>query len=145
MPIIVQSKILLVTNDASEESHTVHILSKYHFANLVIRLQTAKEASKYFAAFQSSEPNSEEDFPEMIILSFGMGVTESHNLVLQSREGSLKHIPLIVVAGNREEEEAFRKLDLPRTFCITKPIGFFKILEAMQKLGMYWIALRSAP
>jgi hypothetical protein len=50
---------------------------------------------------------------------------------------------LVVVAGTREEEEQIRALKHPNTYVLGKPLGFFKLLEAMQKLGMYWLVLRA--
>lgn len=44
-----------------------------------------------------------------------------------------------------KEEDSFRKLNLPRTYCLDKPLGFFKLLEAMQKSGMFRVVLGSPP
>jgi DNA-binding response OmpR family regulator len=145
MTILNPPKILLVTDDVAEESHTAHILTKYHFTNFLIRLRTAKEALKYFSAFQSSEPNAKEDFPELIILSLRTQSDEYRDLAEKSRQGPLKEVPLIIVTGDRTEEGSIRDLGLQRTFLISRPIGFFKLLEGMQKLGMFWVVLRSSP
>jgi hypothetical protein len=64
---------------------------------------------------------------------------------MESRRGPLAAIPLIIVAESHEEEDEIRRLNFPRTASISRPIGFFKLLEAMQKLGMRWIVLRPLP
>jgi DNA-binding response OmpR family regulator len=137
-----QPKILLITDDAAEESHTAHILSKYHFTNLLVRIRKADEASRYFLSFTRNPPSDEEEPPELIILGMGGGDGRNRHLAIESRMGRLGGIPLIVVAEGREEEEAIHKLNIPNSSCISRPIGFFKLLEAMQKLRMRWVVLR---
>lgn len=131
-----------MTDDAVEESHTAHILSKYHFTNHLVRLRSSREASKYFMSFNSSEPGNPDEIPELLILGMGESSSSNRILAIESRIGALKEIPLIIVANQREEEESIRKLNLPNVSCFTKPTGFFKLLESMQKLGMRWIVLR---
>jgi hypothetical protein len=60
-----------------------------------------------------------------------------------SRRGTLVQVPLVVVAGTREEEDQIRSRNFANTYIMGKPLGFFKLLEAMQKLGMFWLVLRS--
>jgi DNA-binding response OmpR family regulator len=131
-----------MTDDAVEESHTTHILSKYHFTNHLVRIRSLREASKFFMSFNSSEAGDPDGIPELIILSMGGSAGSNRILAVESRIGSLKEIPLIIVANHREEEDSIRKLNLPNVSCFTKPTGFFKLLESMQKLGMRWIVLR---
>jgi DNA-binding response OmpR family regulator len=142
MPINIEPKILLITDDPAEESHTVHILAKYHFTNLLIRVRKSSEATRYFSSFDAAPVAGPENSPELIILNMGGEAGGNRTLGIESRMGSLKNVPLIIIASNREEEESIRKLNIPNCACFSRPVGFFKLLEAMQKLGMRWIVLR---
>lgn len=144
MPINSEPKILLVTDDSAEESHTAHILAKYHFTNLLIRVRKSSEASRYFGSFDAATAAGPENSPELIILNMGIEAGGNRALGIESRMGPLKNVPLIIIASNREEEESIRKLNMPNCACFCRPVGFFKLLEAMQKLGMRWIVIRPA-
>lgn len=135
-------KILLITDDNAEESHTTHILGKYQFDNSLIKIQRSGDAVKYFAACQTSATGNPETLPELIILGLRGPVPSNLTLLTESRRGPLARIPLIVALDSREEEGEIRKLGLPLLACISRPIGFFKLLEAMQKLQMRWLVLR---
>lgn len=135
-------KILLITDDSAEESHTTHILGKYQFTNSLIQLRRSGDAIKYLSAFQASEAGNPETLPELIILGLRGPVQSNLTLLTESRRGPLAGIPLIVALDSREEEGEIRKLGLPLSACISRPIGFFKLLEAMQKLQMRWLVLR---
>ena len=134
--------ILLVTDDAAEESHSAHILAKYHFDNFLVKLRRAGDAIKYFAACNATDRDDPQSQPELII----MGLRESARLnlapIMESRRGNLLETPLIVIVDSREEEDEIRRLHLPNTASVSRPIGFFKLLEAMQKLEMRWIVLK---
>jgi hypothetical protein len=134
--------ILLITDDAAEESHTAHILAKYHFDNFLVKLRKPGDAIKYFQACNAPEDKGAEALPELII----QGLRESGRLnlapIMESRRGAVGTVPLIVVVASPEEEGEISRLNLAITACVSRPIGFFKLLEAMQKLEMRWIVLK---
>jgi CheY-like chemotaxis protein len=134
--------ILLVTDDASEESHTSHILGKYHFDNSLARLRNPGETIKFFLACNAAERTGTERLPELIIYSLRDSGRLNLSPVMESRRGILGSVPLIVVVESREEEEEIRRFRFENMAYVSRPVGFFKLLEAMQKLGMRWIVLR---
>lgn len=140
MPSPARPEILLVM-EAGEEPQAVHVLVKYHFANSLKKIRRCEEAKRYFAQINSAADRGESGLPELIITS--MAGAELSAVLGSARGGAMAQVPLVVVAATREEEDYIRSLNHPNTYVIGKPLGFFKLLEAMQKLGMYWIALRS--
>jgi hypothetical protein len=135
-------RILLITDDSAEELHTSHILKKYHFTNNLVKIRKVSEALSYFGRCNVSDKDSREPLPELILLSLWESSGLNISFANETRRGVLKEVPLVVVAESRQEEEEFKKLGLFRTACISRPIGFFKLLEALQKLSMRWIVLR---
>lgn len=135
--------ILLVMDEDTDESHAVHILAKYHFANQLVKLRRGRDALRFFAQVNATADPPKPERPELIILSLEEG--QLIEVAMASRKDRLSDVPLILVAASKEEEDSLRKLNLPRTYCLGKPLGFFKLLEAMQKLGMFWVVLKSPP
>jgi two-component system response regulator len=140
-----QPNILLVMDDDMDEGQIVHVLTKYHFSNSITRLKRVREAIKYFGESNSDGENRNQRKPELVVLSLSESVLQPVIPNIESLKKEMKDIPLICVSGSREQEDAIRALNLPRTHCMGKPLGFFKLLEAMQKLGMYWLVLNSSP
>jgi hypothetical protein len=140
MPSSAPPDILLVMEDG-EEAHTVHVLAKYHFTNSLKKIRRCDEAKRHFNQLLAGIDGREGKLPELIIVS--MSGADLAEVLGASRRGVLAQVPLVVVAGMREEEEQIRARNFPNTYVIGKPIGFFKLLEAMQKLGMFWVVLRS--
>ncbi len=139
---IASPKILLVMDDAAEESHTSHILAKYHFTNFLVKVRGASDASRYFRACNAPGADTSESLPELILFGIRGPGGPNLSLALESRRDALCAIPLILIAEGPAEEAEIRRLAFPNTACISRPVGFFKLLEAMQKLGMRWMVLR---
>lgn len=140
MPLSAPPDILLVMEDG-EEAHAVHVLNKYHFANTLKKIRRCDEAKRYFTQLNTGADRGEARLPELIIVSqTGADLAE---VLGAARRGALAQVPLVVVAGSRDEEELIRTRSHPNTFVMSKPLGFFKLLEALQKLGMFWVVLRS--
>lgn len=137
MPSPANPEILLVMGDG-EEGHTVHVLTKYHFANSVKKIRRCEEAKRYFTQLNAGIDGK---LPELMIVS--MSGPDLAEVLGAARRGVLAQVPLVVVAGMREEEEQVRARSFPNTYVIGKPLGFFKLLEALQKMGMFWVVLRS--
>jgi DNA-binding response OmpR family regulator len=127
-------------DDVVDEGHARHVLAKYHFSNSLQAVRQAKESLRLFEAWKDA---SQGEIPELIIMS--LGHPAQLEAALASRKGSLEQVPLVILSETREAEDAVRALSLSRTYCMGKPLGFFKLLEAMQKLGMHWMVLRSPP
>jgi hypothetical protein len=127
-------------DDDGDEGHARHVLAKYHFSNSLQSVRQSKEALRLFDAWKDASPG---EVPELIIMS--LGHPAQMEAALASRKGCLEQVPLVILSETREAEDAVRALSLPRTYCMGKPLGFFKLLEALQKLGMYWMVLRSPP
>lgn len=132
---------ILLVMEEGEESQTVHVLGKYHFANSLKKIRRTDEAKRHFMLLNGEAGRSDGKLPELIIVSMsGANLVE---VLGGARRGMLAQVPLVVVAGTREEEDQIRARAYPYTYVMGRPIGFFKLLEAMQKLGMFWIVLRS--
>lgn len=142
MPTNAPPDILLIMEDG-EESHAVHLLGKYHFANSLVKMRRRDQAKQYFLQLNAGVERGEGRLPELVILS--LPGADSAEVLGASRRGAMAQVPLVVVADTRDEEERIRARNLPHTFVIGRPLGFFKLLEAMQKLGLFWIVLRSPP
>jgi CheY-like chemotaxis protein len=138
-------KILLITDESTDESNASHILGKYRFANSLVKLHGTRDALIYFTACNTPGKAPAGPYPELILIGIRDMGPSGLALLRESRRGPLADVPLIVLVDSREKEAEFQRLDLPLSACVSRPIGFFKLLEAMQKLRMRWIVLKPQP
>jgi hypothetical protein len=135
--------VLLVADNASDEGQVIHILDKYHISNEVESRKTAESALQLVRMLQAKD---KEFRFSMLLFSSSLDVQVALRKASELRqEPSLKESPLVYLADSREAEEEFRGRKLDNAFCVIKPLGFFKLLEALQKLGVYWIVYPKKP
>lgn len=54
-------------------------------------------------------------------------------------------LPLPFMAASPGMGQALKQSQMADAICVSKPLGFFKLLEALQKLGMFWTLTRLPP
>jgi hypothetical protein len=57
----------------------------------------------------------------------------------------MQNVPVAVCCRTADEEQLIRNAALPRVSCLSKPIGFFKLLECIQKMDMHWFVFAEKP
>lgn len=142
MPIETKPQILLVMDDDVDHSQAMHILTKYRFANSVLRLRRPLDLSRYLED-PGGPADGRRESPEMIIFSAGDADIGQFCSSAAFVRTLTREVPLIVVAHSVEAERALAGFKLAMTYVLGKPLGFFKLLEAMQKLGLYWTVRRT--
>lgn len=84
--------------------------------------------------------------PEMVLLSFSQAKTPALEVVRRLRAlPGMENVPVALCCRSQEEEKAVRESGLPRVCQISKPIGFFKLLECIQKMDMHWFVFAEKP
>lgn len=84
--------------------------------------------------------------PEMVLLDFGQPRSSALDVIRSMRAvPGMENVPVTVCCRLPEEEKVIRDAALHRTTCLSKPIGFFKLLECIQKMDMHWFVFSEKP
>lgn len=138
--------ILLADEDAGDEALALRVLTKYHIWNEVAVVRNGTDAWEYLSAtgkYVGREPGK---IPQVVLLGSNLSRIGAVELVRRMRAlPATRRIPVVLLASSKEEEDALRAQGLEHTMPISKPLGFFKLLEALQKLGVYWLVLSEPP
>jgi CheY-like chemotaxis protein len=120
-----------------EDEGLERVLRKYHIDNLVARVPDRDQA---FSLLRSGFAGQ----VQLLILDYSVCGAQSLEAVLRVRAmPGLDRLPAIVACGSPEEESQVRAWSLSRTAAMSKPAGFFKLLECIQKLEMRWFVFAS--
>jgi DNA-binding response OmpR family regulator len=134
-----QPGILLIADDYDEATQTERVLRKYRIANRVERVRDCDEGLKLLRGGFSTEA-------QLALLDYSApGMPAPEAIVRMRGLPGLDQMPVIVCCGNPEEERLVKGLNMKRVACMSKPAGFFKLLECIQRLEMHWYVFGSRP
>lgn len=95
---------------------------------------------------QGSEVRKTSRTPEMVLLDFGQTKTPPLEVVRRMRAlPGMANVPVALCCRTPEEERQVKESTLPRISCLSKPIGFFKLLECIQRMDMHWFVFSEKP
>jgi CheY-like chemotaxis protein len=57
----------------------------------------------------------------------------------------LKHIPVVVLTSSREETDLVESYDLGVNGYVVKPVVFDEFMEAIKRIGLYWLLTNEPP
>jgi CheY-like chemotaxis protein len=84
--------------------------------------------------------------PELVILDYGSSRLAALNAIQTMRAiPGMQKVPVAVCCRTAEEERIIRDCALPRVSTLSKPFGFFKLLECIQKMDMHWFVFSEKP
>jgi CheY-like chemotaxis protein len=129
--------ILLIEPEGDAPGLTERVLRKYRIDNL---LEKAPDGERAIALLRKG-------FAERVQLALldytAPGMPALETLMRIRGIPGLDQLPIIVSCGSPEEERLVREWNTRRTICMSKPPGFFKLLECIQKLEMHWFVFGS--
>ncbi len=64
--------------------------------------------------------------------------------IIKSDE-ELKTIPIVMLTSSREEPDLAECYELGANAYVVKPVDFADFVQAIQQLGIFWVAVNEAP
>jgi CheY-like chemotaxis protein len=131
--------ILLIETDLDAPGLTERVLRRYRIDNL---LEKATDGDSAIALLRKGFA----DHVQLALLDYSAaGMPALETLVRIRSMPGLDQLPIIVSCGSPEEERMVREWNTRRTASMSKPPGFFKLLECIQKLEMHWFVFGGKP
>lgn len=122
-----------------EDGLTERVLRKYRIDN---RVEPARDGEAALARLRAGFAKK----AQLLILDHAAPGMPALETVMRARAFSgLDSLPVIVACASPEEERLVRAWGLRRIACMSKPAGFFKLLECIQKLEMHWFVFAANP
>ncbi len=144
---MVQSKtILLVEDNPDDVALTLRALRKNNIANEVHVVGDGVEALEYFFGTETKAARAQESNPAVILLDLKLPKIDGLEVLRRLRSSeSTKLIPIVVLTSSKEEQDMVSSYRLGANSYIRKPVDFEKFIEAVGRLGLYWLLLNESP
>lgn len=133
------SRILLVEDNADDELLTVRALKSRNVAN---EIDIARDGEEAVARLQDEEA----PLPQLVLLDLKLPKVDGLEVLAAIRENPrTQNLPVVILTSSNEESDLVQGYALGANSYIRKPVEFESFIDAVERLGMYWLVLNEPP
>lgn len=133
-------EILLVEDNPRDAELTIRALKKHNLASKLLHVEDGVEALDYLFARGKFAERDAKDLPKVILLDLKLprinGLEVLRALKVDERTMA---IPIVVVTSSAEDPDVRTAYQLGANSYVIKPVQFDAFIDAMTKLGIYWL------
>ena len=133
-------EVLLIEDNPEDAELTIRVLKKHNLANNLVHLRDGEAALDFL--FDKGSNN----IPRLILLDLKMPKVDGIEVLSKIKNDEQKKlIPVVVLTSSKEEHDVIESYKLGVNAYVVKPVEFEKFVEAVAKLGLFWLLLNQPP
>jgi CheY-like chemotaxis protein len=138
--------IVVADDSAADRKLTTMAFRNALLHNPIHEVKDGEELMEYLRREGSYATTRADHDPCLILLDLNMPRKSGLEALAEIKgDPLLRHIPVIILTTSKAEEDIVRSYQLGVNSFITKPVHFDEFLQAIQKLGQYWLELVALP
>lgn len=133
-------EILLVEDNPRDAELTIRALKKRNLANNLHHVEDGVEALDYIFARGKYSGRDINEIPKVILLDLKLPRINGLEVLsaIKSDERT-RSIPVVIVTSSVEDPDVKTAYQLGANSYVLKPVQFDAFIEAMAKVGIYWL------
>ena len=133
-------EVLLIEDNPEDAELTIRVLKKHNLANNLVHLRDGEAALNFL--FDKGSNN----IPRLILLDLKMPKVDGIEVLGKIKKDEQKKlIPVVVLTSSKEEHDVIESYKLGVNAYVVKPVEFEKFVEAVAKLGLFWLLINQPP
>ena len=138
--------ILLVEDNADDETLTIRALKKNHILNPVVVARDGAEALDYLLGTGAHAGRDLRVPPQLVLLDLKLPKVSGLEVLKRVREDPRTRTqPVVILTSSTEEQDLADSYGLGANSYIRKPVDFDQFSEAARQIGLYWLVLNEPP
>ncbi len=139
-------EILLVEDNPHDEEMTIRALRKHKLTNKVHVVRDGEQALEFIFSTGAYADRSTMSSPKLILLDLKLPKVDGQEVLRRIKSDErTRSIPVVVLTSSREDQDIVESYKLGVNSYIVKPVDFDKFIDAVGKLGLYWLLLNELP
>lgn len=133
-------EVLLVEDNAQDAELTIRALKRHNLANQLFHVEDGAEALDFLFGRGKYEGQVTGVSPKVVLLDLKLPkVNGLEVLRAMKSDPKLQTIPVVMVTSSAEHPDIKAAYDLGANGYVIKPVQFDSFMEAMSKVGVYWL------
>ena len=134
--------ILLVEDNPDDEALALRALRKNNILNEVVVARDGVEALDYLFGTGPYAGRDLSVMPTVVLLDLKLPKVDGLEVLRRLRaDERTKLLPVVILTSSKEEQDLVAGYSLGANSYIRKPVNFGQFVEAVGRLGMYWLVL----
>ena len=139
-------EILLVEDSPDDAELAIRALKKHNLANRLHHVADGEQALAFLFAEGAYANRGSAPAPRVVLLDLKMPKVDGLEVLRRMKtDPRTKTIPVVVLTSSKEDRDIVESYRLGVNSYIVKPVEFDKFVEAVGKLGLYWLLLNQPP
>lgn len=139
-------EVLLVEDNPRDAELTIRALKKHNLANQLFHVEDGAAALDFLFGRGKFEGRRTDSSPKVVLLDLKLPkVNGLEVLRIMKSDEHTRNIPVVVVTSSAEDPDMKTAYDLGVNSYVVKPVQFDGFIEAMTKVGIYWLLVNHPP
>jgi two-component system response regulator len=139
-------QILLVVDNPSDIELTRRALEKSRIANPMVVAEDGQEALDYLFGEGVHAGRDVSDLPTVVLLDIKLPKIDGLTVLQRIRaDPRTRRVPVVILTSSTEEQDLAMGYDRGVNSYIRKPVSFDQFVDAIGRLGIYWLLLNEEP
>jgi two-component system response regulator len=139
-------EVLLVVDNPRDAELTIRALKKHHLANQLFHVEDGAEALDFLFGRGEYEGHSNEQPPKVVLLDLKLPKLNGLEVLrIMKASEQTRSIPVVIVTSSAEDPDMRTAYELGANSYVVKPVQFDAFVEAMSKVGIYWLMVNHPP
>jgi two-component system response regulator len=133
-------EILLVEDNPRDAELTIRAFKKKHLANKLFHVEDGVEALDFLFASGKYADRNPDSSPKVILLDLKLPRINGLEVLRTIKsDDRTRSIPVVIVTSSAEDPDVSTAYQLGANSYVIKPVEFDSFMDAMSKLGVYWL------
>ncbi|MBI5782199.1 MAG: response regulator [Gammaproteobacteria bacterium] len=138
--------ILLVEDNPDDEELTLRAFRQNNILNEVAVVHDGQEALDYLFRQGAHAARDPRHMPAVVLLDLKLPKVDGLEVLRRIRADERTRLQAVVIlTSSKEEQDLVNGYRLGANSYIRKPVDFTKFMEAVRRLGFYWLVLNEPP
>lgn len=138
--------ILLVEDNPDDEVLTTRALRGSGVANDVVVARDGAEALDWLFGEGSHAGRDTSQAPQVVLLDLKLPKLSGLEVLERIRgDARTRLLPVVLLTSSDEERDVTSGYSLGANSYVRKPVDFDKFVEAVKRLGLYWLVVNQPP
>jgi two-component system response regulator len=138
-------EVLIVEDNPDDLELALHALHRGRVAHRVEVARDGAEALDYLFGRGPFEQADDGDLPRVVLLDVKLPLVDGIEVLRELKaDQRTRRIPVVMMTSSAEDRDLAACYELGANSYVVKPVDIEQFFQAVQQVGLYWLALNQA-